>query len=60
MIWYCVATMIKRTRLEFRGHLVEHVCIHVRMDCPVRTSVISCGDQHGITLGDSNAQKVSR
>lgn len=40
-----VAGIVKLTRLEAGGHLIEHVRVHVRMNCPVRAGVIAGGDQ---------------
>ena len=39
-----VAGIVELTGLEARGHLIEHVRVHIRMNCPVRAGVVAGGD----------------
>lgn len=50
----------KRTGVEGRGDGVEHDSVHVRMDDPVRRSVVACGDEHRIALCNGNVNEVDR
>jgi len=39
-----VAGIVELTGLEVSGHLIEHVRVHIRMNCPVRACVIAGSD----------------
>lgn len=45
--------IVQRTRLKARGDSIKHVGVHVRVDSPVRGSVIPGGDENRVTLSDS-------
>jgi hypothetical protein len=47
-------------RIKRRRNSVKHVGVHVRMDGPVGRGVITCGDEDGVALRDSNGEDVGR
>ena len=46
------------TRVELRRHCIEHVSVHVGVDCPVGRGVVASGDEDRVTLSDSDSKKV--
>lgn len=48
----------KLTRVEVVGNLVKHTGVHVCMYGPVEISVITCSDENGVALGDTETNEI--
>jgi hypothetical protein len=52
--------MASLTGVQTRRDVVEHFSIHVCVDGPVCGGVVTCRDEHRISLGYGNANYIDR